>query len=405
MSERGYKNNWMFGLAALMIFTPLARGAVKLWSMTPVFLIMYSLLFFWFWKVSNGSVSLRVLKMSIVDWIIFAFLLLAALSVVFSIYKHDSFYAFLQLMGYAGVYYLIVYNFDHTMKKRLLGLALCIGAGLSLYGLMQYIGMLDHSWWFPPEFPAASYVNHNHFTGYLELVIPVTLGILMQQKRGSFYARLGLILALCIMSVAFIFAQSRGGWVSLGASFLIMNIIFIKKGILKKKSAFIFLFIAVLFFGFLFMRSPVDTSRITQPSKVLSLNGRLDIWQGAIQMVREKPFLGVGIGDFDKGFYRYRPAGFDSRAVYAHNEYLHMATEMGILAPLLIIFLFIAIIFIGLRKSDDFVVAGCCCGVLSLSLHAWVDFNFHIPANMLLFTVWLACIMSWNRQEKGEKGV
>ena len=122
-------------------------------------------------------------------------------------------------------------------------------------------------------------------------------------------------------------------------------------------------------------------------------------------MVRERPLLGVGIGDFDKGFYRFRPVGFNSRAVYAHNDYLHMAAEMGVLAPLLMIFLFSAILFIGLKKNNDFILVGCCCGILSLSLHAWGDFNFHIPANMLLFTIWVACIMSWNKQEEGKKGV
>jgi O-antigen ligase len=305
-------------------------------------------------------------------------------------------------LGYVGVYYLIVYNFDALMKKRLLVLVLCIGAGLSLYGLLQYVGILGHSWWIPPEFPAASYINHNHFSGYLELVIPVTLGILMQQKRGSFYSCWGLILALSIMCVAFIFAQSRGGWVSLGVSFLIINIIFIKKGILKKNSIFIFLFITVLLLGFLFMRGSVDTSRITQPDKVLTLNGRLDIWQGAVQMTRERPFLGVGIGDFNKRFYRYRPAGFDFQVVYTHNDYLHMAAEMGILAPWLMVFLFIAVLIKGLRKSSNLVIAGCCCGVLSLCLHGWVDFNFHIPANMLLFTIWVACIMSQGREGEQE---
>ena len=32
-------------------------------------------------------------------------------------------------------------------------------------------------------------------------------------------------------------------------------------------------------------------------------------------------------------------------------------------------------------------------GALSLSLHGLVDFNFHIPANMLLFTVYLAIVV------------
>lgn len=115
-------------------------------------------------------------------------------------------------------------------------------------------------------------------------------------------------------------------------------------------------------------------------------------------MVKDRPFSGAGIGDFDKGFYRFRPTGFNQRAVYAHNEYLQMAAEMGFLTPLLMIFLFIAVLIRGLRKSPDFVITGCCCGVLSLCLHGWTDFNFHIPANMLLFTIWAAFIMSQGRE-------
>ena len=78
MSERLYKNIWMLGVAALMIFTPLARGAVKLWSLTPVFLAIYFLLFLWFWKLTDSGNVVRVFKTSIVDWLILAFLFLAA---------------------------------------------------------------------------------------------------------------------------------------------------------------------------------------------------------------------------------------------------------------------------------------------------------------------------------------
>jgi hypothetical protein len=58
--------------------------------------------------------------------------------------------------------------------------------------------------------------------------------------------------------------------------------------------------------------------------------------------------------------------------------------------------LFIAVLIKGLRNNSDLVIVGYCCGVLSLCLHGWVDFNFHIPANMLLFTIWVACIRSCN---------
>jgi len=178
---------------------------------------------------------------------------------------------------------------------------------------------------------------------------------------------------------AFIFAQSRGGWVSLGASLLIMNIIFIKKRILKKNSIFIFFFIAVLFFGFLSTRSSVDTSRITQPEQVLTLNGRLDIWQGALQMVKDRLFRERASGILTKGSIVFGLQVLTSGQFMAHNEYLQMAAENGVPDAILMIFLFIAVLIRGLRKSPDFVITGCCCGVLSLCLHGWTDFNFHIP--------------------------
>jgi len=39
-------------------------------------------------------------------------------------------------------------------------------------------------------------------------------------------------------------------------------------------------------------------------------------------------------------------------------------------------------------------VLGCAIGVLSMALHGLVDFNFHIPANMILFTIYAAIIMA-----------
>jgi O-antigen ligase len=399
MSERIYKNILLFGIAILMIFTPIARGAVRIWSMTPVFSIIYFLLFLWFWKLSGNGIPALTVKKSLLDRLILAFLILAAVSVIFSVYKHDSFYAFLRLLGYAGVYYLIVYNFDLSMKKQLLGLALVIGTGLSIYGLLQYIGILEHSWWFPEEFLAASYVNHNHFAGYLELIIPVALGMLAENRTGSLYYRLVLALTLCLMLVAFIFTQSRGGWISLAISLVVMNIIFIRRGVLKKESIFGLVFILALVIVFFYTQKThtapaggIAMERITQINSDIPVQTRLETWRASLKMIADRPLIGTGIGDFDNGFYRYRPVGFNVKAVYAHNEYLHMAAEMGILAPFLMVFILIAAILNGLKNNFNLVMVGCCCAILGLALHGLVDFNFHIPANMLLFSIYCALV-------------
>ena len=66
---------------------------------------------------------------------------------------------------------------------------------------------------------------------------------------------------------------------------------------------------------------------------------------------------------------------------------------MGIFAPVLIIWIFTVIITTGLKNRSNPYAMGCAIGIMSLALHGLVDFNFHIPANMVLFTVWMGIVM------------
>jgi hypothetical protein len=57
--------------------------------------------------------------------------------------------------------------------------------------------------------------------------------------------------------------------------------------------------------------------------------------------------------------------------------------------------MFISVIAAGLKKKHfNSRRLGCAIGILSLSLHGLIDFNFHIPANMLLFSVYAGLIMA-----------
>lgn len=417
-----FKNILWYGIAAILIFMPIARGTVRVWSITPVLLVVYTLLFVWLWRIINnpGTVPLgrqekaKAGTVPLLKTPIMAFAGLAILSFIFSIYKHDSFYALLRLFAYIGVYFLVVNNFDRQMLRRLLGLVILIGTGLSVYGFLQYFGELGHSWWDPKNFLAATFVNHNHFAGYLELVIPATIGMLFSKSTSGTvplgrqksalsgtvpsYRKLFLTLALIIMMVVFIFTQSRGGWISLAVSLLVMNIVLIKRRRLGKLSLWVFLLISGIIFAFSYLNREEIPKRIETMTNVqekeTSMPTRFKIWQGTIAIIRANPLIGTGIGVFDWGFYRYRPEGLNVRAVHAHNDYLHMAAEMGMLAPLVMVWLFALVVSRGFRKKNfSSVTLGCAIGVLSLSLHGLVDFNFHIPANMLLFSVFVGAVM------------
>jgi O-antigen ligase len=388
----------------VLVFSPIARGAVRLWAMTPVLLVAYSLLFVWALKSMNGGGSSFVYRLSSIvkqkkeSLPIFLFATLAIISFVYSIYKHDSFYALLRLFAYIGLYYLVAFEFDHAMRRRIIWLVIAAGGGLSLFGLLQYFGLFSRSWWIPKQFLASTYVNHNHFAGYLELVIPSAAAILTARStQKSMALKLALVASLVVMASAFILTQSRGAWVSLGSSLLVMLLLMVSGKNSRARMMMIAALLIVAVVSLVYFTGDMMGSRmatITSAGEGEDVSGgRFKIWQGAIGMIKERPLIGAGIGDFDHGFYRYRPLGFNARAVYAHNDYLHMAAEMGVFAPLIMIWIFAVVIRDGLAKRGKSPYAfGCAIGVLSLAIHGAVDFNFHIPANMLLFTVWASII-------------
>lgn len=66
---------------------------------------------------------------------------------------------------------------------------------------------------------------------------------------------------------------------------------------------------------------------------------RVEVWKGAMEMIKEHPWFGVGYGLF-QAMIPYYWVG--QRAIDAHNTYLIIAAEMGI--PALLIFLLIIVI-------------------------------------------------------------
>jgi O-antigen ligase len=337
-------------------------------------------------------------------------MVLAVFSFIFSIYKHDSLYALMRLAAYIGLYYLIVNNFDRPMTEHLIVLAICTGSALSIYGLLQYFGVLGHSWWMPREFLAATYVNHNHFSGYLELVIPATIGALLAFKGRGVLLVSGLAGALALMVLAFVFAQSRGAWISLLLALFVMNAIFAKRRILGKKGALLFILLVILVFSFICFGRMAPSKRIEAIAQTVtgeaSPEMRLEIWRATLEIIRRNPVTGTGIGTFIWAFTPFRPEALnDIQANFAHNDYLEAASEMGLAAPVIMVWLLAVLIGRGFsrKRALDPLAIGCAAGVLSLAAHSMVDFNFHIPANMLLFIVFAAFLIKEDVMSGGSR--
>ncbi|MDD5439057.1 MAG: O-antigen ligase family protein [Candidatus Omnitrophica bacterium] len=394
---------FMVSLCLIIVYAPLVRGAVRIWSFAPIALFITALTMLWAWQMNNNGNPRPLYKGKDRAGMLFGvFIVLAALSCVFSINRHDSFFTLLGLMAYGATYWMVVYYYGRVLRRAVIGAVIAAGTVLSLYGLLQYFDIFPHSWWIPENFLAATFVNHNHFAGFLELVLPVAIAGIIYYGKDRLSARLLMAGPVIVMAAAFLFTQSRGAWLSLAATLFVMALALIARRRFRKEGTVLLIAMLVFIMGSLYLTKGAVSQRIDTLSNIgsgeTSWSMREMIWRGTVRMIADNSLTGTGIGTYYRAYPRYRVDNVRARVYFAHNDYLHMAAEMGIAALVVLLAMIAVIVFEGVA-CNDLIIFGCAMGCLSLALHGLVDFNFHIPANMLLFVVYAAMIAGESRKE------
>ena len=392
MNSRLYKNIIWYGLAAAMVFAPVVLGAHRLWSVTVIELVVLALVFVWFWHMNNKTGW--NFKKTALDLPILAFALLAIVSTIFGIYLHAGLLSLAWLFAVIAMYYIIINNFGIRSVERFMFLVVLVGTVLSFFGLGQLFLGWPSSWWADEGLMASTFVNHNHFAGYLEMAIPLALGLFFAQNNAL--RRLGLACCTVIMVTAFVLAQSRGAWISLTLSVLFVAYYLSRRKAIGKYVFFVTALSLLLAFAVIYAGGDNLSARLgtmTNAKGDTSFMTRVKIWQGTIDMIKHNPVIGTGIGTLEWGYPHYRPEGLYFRVDYAHNDYLQMAAEMGILVLPIMLWMLIIILKKGSLLLRQPTYAGIITGLVSIILHGFVDFNFHIPANMMLFAVLSSFLM------------
>lgn len=119
--------------------------------------------------------------------------------------------------------------------------------------------------------------------------------------------------------------------------------------------------------------------RSIAPSLVDQLSERrAQLWQESIKIITEHPVLGVGPGMFA---HTSPTAMSDSDARWAHSVYFQVATELGVVAVvllgLLLLWVFVAIY--RSQHSDQLAIIGAAL-VTAVAVHAAIDYIAHFPA-------------------------
>jgi len=331
--------------------------------------------------------------------------------------------------------FMIAANFL-TSRRRLItlgGLLTIFGLALAIFALVQHFTWNGKLYWLRPNTVSTSafgpFVNHNHFAGYMELLIPLPIGLIISRavRRET---RLLYGFAAAVMGITLVASLSRGGMISLAAALVFLLLLSARLakparndrglhrwggttdhrlprvlGRLTRISApasrvlIVLAIVGAITVGLIWVGPDPVARRITEGQTASAdghqdlLSNRLWVWRDTLSMIRANPLLGVGLGAFGTAFSIYSQSDGSIRVPQAHNDYLQVVADCGIVGGLIALwFLFLTFraIWRGVRSRDPLMAGlalGCGGSIFGILVHSLFDFNLQLPGTALLFLV------------------
>jgi O-antigen ligase len=310
----------------------------------------------------------------------------------------------IMLATYLVFFWLVIVSVRSRKEQRtLVWVVIGTAAFLCVVGLLKRFDILTLVWWdYTPEVGKSHgsmrlsgvYVNANHMAGFLEMAIPMLLGMFLI-RSWSPEARIGMIGLALFLIVCQSLTLSRGGWAgSAGAMLFIALVLLFKKGFVHKRLV-ASLIAGVVVTALIVIASTPVVERImtlTQGEVEDNIAHRRNLWKGTRAMIADNPVAGTGPGTFTVAFPPYQAPGYSVLSRYAHNDYLQFTAEAGIPAiPVMLVLLywFFRTGFTRLKsrsRQTQGITLGTMAALVALLIHSYSDGNLQIPANALLFT-------------------
>ncbi len=296
------------------------------------------------------------------------------------------------------------------------GLAV-IGTLVALTGIVQrplFTGRI-YGFWTPeePGSPFGPFVNRNHFAGWMLMALPLTLGLLCggiaRDLRGvapGWRARvvwlsspaanrlLLLTAAAIVMALSLVLTLSRSGIVAMTAAFALTALAVVRHLANTRRRAVALGSLALVFVAAVGWAGIGGVlARFAAPDST-ELGERPRAWADAMEMIADFPVAGTGLNTYGAATLFYRRHATDLHYAEAHNDYLQLAAEGGLLiavpAAAAAVLLVVAI---RRRFADDrdgsltayWLRAGASAGLLAVALQETLDFSLQMPGNAALF--------------------
>jgi len=282
---------------------------------------------------------------------------------------------------------------------------------------------LIYWFWRPQDSVGASpfgpFVNRNHFGGWMLMAICLMTGSMFGQIERAIRERrrhtrvlswlsspeangIGLMLIAVVMAIVALFwTLSRSSITGLAVSAAAFGWLVTRRRRFgtAPRSAILVMFGAALLAG-LVWRGPDDVLQRFQDGQ--NLFSRLDAWRDGWRVVQDFPVAGTGLNTYSDAMLFYQTRNRDFHLAQAHNDYLQLLAEGGLLVALPALAALVLLVQRVRRNLHAarheargyWIRAGAAVGMLGVGVQEIFEFSLQIPANALLFCTLAAVAMA-----------
>ena len=337
-------------------------------------------------------------------------LVLLIVIVIFSFIKNGFLMSSLQdgiiFLAYFIFYFLIINNLKNQYHfKSFIQVFFLTSFLIALYTILHYYNFISYL----QEYGnVASLIGQkNWISNYLALIFPLMFCFYLLEKIKK--KKIIYFISLSFIYATLMICQSRGIWISISLTlffgiFLIFKFNFFNLFKENKKWLILLLITFIIITLIYSTDNPLNKSALTVPQRAIStfdekdpsINTRILMWKVTGLMIKDKPFLGGGVGSFKINYLDYQARFLKEHPEYnkywinakeAHNEYLQIGAEIGLFALgiILIIILKLYSLFINIIKKEidkkrKLICWGLLLGITSFLIHSLFTFPLHVPA-------------------------
>jgi O-antigen ligase len=216
---------------------------------------------------------------------------------------------------------------------------------------------------------------------------------------------------IATIAVAVVLTESRSGFMCLLLVALLFGSFSVRKQSTWWRRAFVAAHLAFVLVVGMVMGGVQAVGERFAAVRLESADGRLDVWRDTLRIIGDFPATGTGFNTYGIAMLHYQQTEHGPvRYIEAHNDYLQLAAEGGVLLGIPVVLLIIVIAREIHRRfaerQDDrrayWLRVGAVCGLVAIAFQSLFDFTLQMPGAAVLFILVMAIAVQRRQPEASQ---